>query len=519
MKRLEAIEQAVEPRQLIGHISERTPSSLSDGSPSYLREPHDQLTELTETFKILPEEGSVRDLIDIFFMEVAFHYNVIYRDIFLQDYAEFLQHTANSDGLKRTDRGFLALLLTVLSAALQFAPLSSEYRRHTVLRSQFLAGAVRLIEAVHEQEDISISLVQAGLFVASCMKNEGDVRKAWLFIGTTIRLAQAIRLHIGDSSRPPQLQEIENRTWWKIYEFERMASFILGQPYTAQAIHCSAPLPQNISNSDLANGLLINKPLSEPSENTAAIFILQMSNVAAKYLDMSIAQKAVPLPALHEVDEDLTNLEKRLPKFLSLDDADQSFDNAHPYLSIQRHFIAIGMESIRATLYRPFLLSAALTPYQALSIYSSLKMITIERALMSLIPKHQQIVFMIPFFTFDPAVLLLLAEIRLPDRQDIASLRWHVQQAMQMLKDMEDISIIAAHGYEVLDCLRNYINDRSGDLTLQLPYTFETIYLKGGDSTRTLYRGDVDPKSINYYRWLSGTLSDAVDDFHLLFKS
>jgi hypothetical protein len=68
---------------------------------------------------------------------------------------------------------------------------------------------------------------------------------AWLLVGTALRYAWAIGLHVGkeDPSAPALGDESLARTWWSLYSLEQTLSTITGRPSMTIDAFDSIPLP------------------------------------------------------------------------------------------------------------------------------------------------------------------------------------------------------------------------------------------------------------------------------------
>ncbi|KAF9019070.1 hypothetical protein BDZ89DRAFT_328219 [Hymenopellis radicata] len=96
--------------------------------------------------------------------------------------------------------------------------------------TSYYRRALQELDWVLEREDIDCVQNLLLLCIFTTFNVEGP--SLWSTLGSTIRLAIGLGLHrrIGPDRASPFELERRRRTWWSIYNFDRVASFTLGRP-------------------------------------------------------------------------------------------------------------------------------------------------------------------------------------------------------------------------------------------------------------------------------------------------
>ncbi|PSN58852.1 hypothetical protein BS50DRAFT_595121 [Corynespora cassiicola Philippines] len=89
----------------------------------------------------------------------------------------------------------------------------------------------------------------------------GQMSRAWIVVGTALRFAYSLGLHVrnDDPSTTAAKREILVRVWWSLYCLERLLSIITGRPSTMVDSQCSVPLPLTLSEELITKGGVENR--------------------------------------------------------------------------------------------------------------------------------------------------------------------------------------------------------------------------------------------------------------------
>ncbi|KAF1849131.1 uncharacterized protein K460DRAFT_280163 [Cucurbitaria berberidis CBS 394.84] len=94
-----------------------------------------------------------------------------------------------------------------------------------------------------------LSLVQATGLLSFYFLVIGHVSRAWIVIGTSMRLALALGLHLRNEDRSANgmRKELMQNTWWSLHAIECLVSSITGRPPVIAIEDCTVSLPQSAS--------------------------------------------------------------------------------------------------------------------------------------------------------------------------------------------------------------------------------------------------------------------------------
>lgn len=169
-------------------------------------------------------------LIQNFFKEVNWIYEIIHGPAFLPRYENWWH---SQPEIRFNSVEFGVLLLRICAYSAQFLP-SRTYTADTI--SGVPLGRIRdhcqqlandlttLCDSLSESR--SLTSVQHLFFAACYSKNEGRMKEAWFKLGTAIRLAQDLGMHM-ESGGPSSAnlddleKEMRRRTFWNLYVWDR----------------------------------------------------------------------------------------------------------------------------------------------------------------------------------------------------------------------------------------------------------------------------------------------------------
>lgn len=185
--------------------------------------------EATELLKKVPSRTVTDVLIQHFFSEANWIYEMIYPATFIERYNEWWSGTCQSVEYLE----FAALLLRLCSYSAQFLP-SQNYTADTILgkslstiREQCDALAISLSKlSVMEEGPSSITRIHELFFRACYLKNEGDMKGSWSVLSKAIRDAHELGLHLdlekGDVMASNEYElEMGKRTYWNLWLWDK----------------------------------------------------------------------------------------------------------------------------------------------------------------------------------------------------------------------------------------------------------------------------------------------------------
>ena len=219
--------------------------------------------EVTELLTRIPSRTVTDILIQHFFSEANWIYEMVYPTTFIERYNQWWSGTCQSV----EDLEFAALLLRLCSYSAQFLP-SQNYTADTILgnslatiRQQCDATAVSLSRSSMMAEAApSITRIHELFFRACYLKNEGDMKESWNILSKAIRDAHELGLHldlqkgIGRTTSEYEL-EVGKRTYWNLWLWDKYDF-----PFHSLLVACAS----------LGNGMSTTKMRCTPDEHHPA---------------------------------------------------------------------------------------------------------------------------------------------------------------------------------------------------------------------------------------------------------
>ncbi|KAK7414437.1 hypothetical protein QQX98_006716 [Neonectria punicea] len=327
--------------RVISHLSPGTRQILSQSSgPETLRSPKvlDSSPESTGSSNV-----DELELIDAYFSHVHLVTPMV-------DEADFRKRHADSDAPENQSSSWLALLNSVLAVGC-LASDSSQFSGHNVYykralpylgTSSFGSGHLHTVQA----------LALYGGYILHFL-NKPNMASA--VIGATMRMAMAMGLHRvqlpQSESREPD-SSVESsvitriQTWWSLFCLDTWAATTLGRPglgYWNPATVLTSPT-SSLASTDYST---ISLTASE-----------QFCKIATRIHERLVQLPMINQEEIHEFDRELLTWQGSLHVFL-LDR-----EKCPPTLRVARRLLWCRLITTRLTLYRPWLLSAALRQRQ-----------------------------------------------------------------------------------------------------------------------------------------------------------
>lgn len=189
-----------------------------------------QLTpEVVEILRKMPSRAVTDALVQNFFNETNWIYEMIYPVTFTERYNEWWSRSCQN----LEDLEFAALLLRLCSYSAQFLP-SQNYTADTILgtslhviRVQCHAAAIALTRSsMVKGTPPSLTRIHELFFHACYLKNEGEVKESCEFLSEAVDAAQELGLHLDlkkSSGKGPTEYELEigKRTYWNLWLWDQ----------------------------------------------------------------------------------------------------------------------------------------------------------------------------------------------------------------------------------------------------------------------------------------------------------
>ncbi|KAH8881452.1 hypothetical protein GQ53DRAFT_511331 [Thozetella sp. PMI_491] len=146
------------------------------------------------------------------------------------------------------ERVFLSTLNTVLALSTQLMESLQEEQRESSSTTYF--DRAQALLRLNIWDPGSLELVQCLLLMSQYLQCTNNPHQTWMIVGTAIRTAQSLGLHLPESSaclRDPSEQEMVRRIWHGCVLMDRMVSVTHGRPpMISKKLASAVPLPLSI---------------------------------------------------------------------------------------------------------------------------------------------------------------------------------------------------------------------------------------------------------------------------------
>ena len=199
--------------------------------------------ETTKLLKKMPPRSVADVLIQHFFSEANWIYEMVYPTTFTERYNEWWAGPCQSV----EDAQFATLLLRLCAYTAQFLP-SQNYTADTVLgnslsalREQCNATAISLTRIPMIKEGLpSITRIHEHFFHACYLKNEGAMKESWNVLSEAINEAHELGLHLETRKPGGKLVseydiEMGRRTYWNLWLWDKYVAF---SPHRMKSLLC-----------------------------------------------------------------------------------------------------------------------------------------------------------------------------------------------------------------------------------------------------------------------------------------
>ncbi|KAK3947493.1 fungal-specific transcription factor domain-containing protein [Pseudoneurospora amorphoporcata] len=230
-------------------LDEGSPASLAPGDGSELVIGPD--TPTVDVMSFWPEPGHVWSLCDIFFQRVSPLMKIIHKPT-LERYLP--EASSGPFGLRSNMRAlfFSIFVMAVVSLDADECMKRLGYDREQALRN-FSQGARLTFLRMGFLTTNDLTTLQAFTLYLTSLQGRFNPHVTWILLGTAIRLARKLGLHV-DGKRlglPPFETEMRRRLWWQLVILDAKAATISGFKSAAVVRDWSTELPKNLEDTDM----------------------------------------------------------------------------------------------------------------------------------------------------------------------------------------------------------------------------------------------------------------------------
>ncbi|KAJ3543000.1 hypothetical protein NM208_g3806 [Fusarium decemcellulare] len=450
----------IHPRDAI-----QTPASTGPGALALLTAP--VKNDYWDLVAQLPPLPIIEDLVDVFFSEVNWHFQILNESFFIELYQTWVRTSPSRNSPPGQTASlellfFPALLFQVLAIALLFLPESS----HRI--------GSHLADLFH-QCNIMLVMIQHDLAKSLWLKSNNKGLASWQFLGRAIRQAQALGLHLSsetvhdceggseDALSLIWLAEHRRRLWATLFSWDSHMAVLLSRPRAINMSDCTAVTPIGCDIPlDRSNALPIPvNPLAKPPMFTNRLFTYALGKKIHEILSLSAHTRQVSdYGIVTRLHNEIVELWRNHHPALRCNNVDTTWDKQYPIVQRQRELAKAMASSVILTLHRDHIAIHPESRFEAMK--AALACLEAQDALMSLLPPNQRGIYGLSCHCIDACIFIAYAT-RLEDMADQGMLdrvQAAIQQSIIRLRHLEDESSFAKHGLRAMEKALESIRSR-----------------------------------------------------------
>ncbi len=182
----------------------------------------------------LPSKAVVEKLLRAYYGAVHIMMPILHWPTLQHDVDEVFQNA----NLQRVSTSWLSIFYAVLGVGSLF----SDDLERTKRAGELLQASRDLIDPWNN--DYTLDNARA-LFLIALGLNELNLKSAaWTWLGSAVRCAQDMDLHLETGARSRIEADMRRRVWWAIYILDRILSLELGRPFAIDDTDCDVSLPE-----------------------------------------------------------------------------------------------------------------------------------------------------------------------------------------------------------------------------------------------------------------------------------
>lgn len=415
-------------------------------------------SQYASVIRELPSRRHIEILVQAFFRNVAWHYDIVDEATFTDQLSQWrcLTHSQLKqapEGLPPSLRSFPALLFQVLAQALLFQPTQYDeslddlkYAADMELsdRAADYSDAGHRLASSFRKTELNLTIIQAELMRACFEKTTGAVIEAWHTLGVNIRNAQELGLHqtlpeptAYPSTETPTDCELGRKLWLILHLWDAHMGVVLGRPMLTRMRPDDVPLPTSWGCSS-----------GTPNPPNARDVILCGYHTAYKLLqDIHDLEKVedshLLVENIHEII--LTNI-ANLPAWAT---ARRSRDGEPPWLSAALEMMLTNVNFVLFALHRPFIFAEPSSRGRA--FHAAIQILESQARLFDQTEPLQYKAFSLVFATFDAMVVIAAIHIRFPGEftDHYPASRRNLEWGLDRLSQLQASNVLAVSAFKV----------------------------------------------------------------------
>ncbi|CZT23924.1 related to ZFR1 regulator of fumonisin biosynthesis [Ramularia collo-cygni] len=197
-------------------------------------------------------------------------------------------------------------------------------------------------------DEMTVDHVRTTLLVSVYFAEMNMQTPGWIWLGTSVRVAQDVGLHMDQSSYPPMEMEMRRRVWWSVYSWDRIFSLEIGRPLLIDDNDCDVPEPVPVDDECIRSNGIVMPPPGQSAPN-ALMAVIPVARMTAQ-LKRSLKSQTVSANTLMSYDEHFKSIMATWPEPFPI----------HSQAPLDPRFLLAGcsLQANRFFLYRHNLSSA-----------------------------------------------------------------------------------------------------------------------------------------------------------------
>nr|POF04210.1 putative transcription factor sol4 [Quercus suber] len=413
--------------------------------------------QYTSLIRELPSRRHIDILVQDFFQNVAWHYDVIDEPTFRNQLAQwsllsYRQLQLAPDGIPNSLQSFPALLFQVLAQALLFQPSRYDKRLDELKYTADMELCDKAAEYSHtghriatsfRKSELNLTAVQAELMRACFEKTTGSVVEAWHTLGAAIRDAQELGLH---RIVPEQNLTFSNesshhdhgrKVWLMLHLWDAHMGTVLGRPISTRINSNDVPFPT-----------LWNYDSDAPRLPTPSDVILCGYHTAYRFLqDIQELERTEDYHILVEKIHGslLTNI-SNLPSWAK---PQRPRQHEPPWLFAALETMYTNVYFVLFALHRPFIFVESSS--RARAYHAATQILESQARLFDKTEPLQHKGFGYVFATFDAMVLIMALHIRIQDEfvDQFPATKTNLEWSLERLKALRSENALASSAFDI----------------------------------------------------------------------
>ncbi|KAK4623733.1 Transcriptional activator protein acu-15 [Fulvia fulva] len=314
----------------------------------------------------LPTRKIADHWLETFFATIHVAHPVVCQQRFRLQYVKFCESLSTSD----VSRTWSATFLSILALGSYYDTFSNGESWDSCTHEGYFMYSQAMTKShgsEHSRDYVCLLIVQC-LYLLATVQTD----KCWTTLGTAIRIAQSLGLHVEDEatrreSHHFQIEhEMRRRTWHSLYVLDRLLALQLGRPLAINHADTAVKPPSQIDDMefDLAGDRIPDPTFSwRPQFGDYFRAVVRFSHIVGSVvrdLYRPNSQQNLDFELVEDIDKRLLQWRSELPQSLRFD-MEHSTDTTVT-LRRQRNILSIKFHHLRALLHRvhlclPWLLS------------------------------------------------------------------------------------------------------------------------------------------------------------------